>query len=198
MQSLLSILIEKTPRVAQEAVQAARPRAGGGVFDAGSLLLLLTIGLARVALIYLHIRRKVVGQREREALAAEEFERRTRSEFAAASAKSAAPETPKAAPSPVRGSASWVVPARERLIQQLRQANLLLAEEGVCTLPGCPAESKLIRLRDQRMALIAPFTDSTEFLKNNYKRFDLVFLLLSENETRVLQRYQDFVAEVEW
>jgi hypothetical protein len=161
--------------------------------DAATLLLIVAVFLVFILWVYLRTRSRLDAQRQLEAKAQADFERRMSQEFSAAAAAAADKEgTP---PHASAADQSWIAPARERLIGRLREINLLLSEEGECKLPDCPRESRMIRLRDQRIALIVPFADSRKFVQDNYKRFDLFFLLLNKDETAVLQRYQDYVVE---
>ena len=85
--------------------------------------------------------------------------------------------------------------SREKLISRLIEANLFHSDEGDCKLHGCPQPSRIVRLKDKRLALILPFDNSADFVKNNLKRFDIFFLILNENESAVIQKYQDFIVE---
>jgi hypothetical protein len=195
MRSVILPLITSSPNSLKEAGESSPAAIGFATGDLLGIAVILAIGGAMLLWAYLWVRHRLAQERELEEQAQAEFMRRATEECAVASAKPSVPEGKDAASNAAVAEAAWVVPSRERLIARLREANLLLSEEGVCTIPGCPAESKIIRLRDQRLALIVPFLDAHEFVKHNQKRFDVFFLLLSENETAVLQRYQDYVAE---
>jgi hypothetical protein len=191
---VVSFALGQASAIVQDAVKSPLA-ATSEARDAITLLAIVAIAAGLLVLTFLWARRRLAAQREREGLAQAEFERRIAHEFSAASLKPVPPKEHNAPLTAAQAVQSWIAPAREQLLARLREAQLLLSDEGECTLPGCPPESRTVRLRDQRVALIAPFTDSSEFVRANYKRFDLFFLLVSEQETVVLQRYQDYVAD---
>ena len=81
------------------------------------------------------------------------------------------------------------------LINKLEAGGLCVGTEGPISLGQGGAQGQIIRLRDNKIALILPSYQSEQFLAQHARRFDLLFVLLSGDQALVIQRYQDFVAD---
>jgi len=167
---------------------------------------------------------KIWEQKRREAEAAQAFEREFDQEFVgpnvgtiqgtpslAATPQSAA-QTPKQdfyppkeatpEPSPMFATLaqkpplepSTVVSPSDRLIARLKEAGLFESSDGPY-LPLDPSGSCiLIRLKRKKTALIVPRFESEYFLSQALKRFDYVFLVLSNQDVLVLNKFSSFIA----
>ncbi len=89
--------------------------------------------------------------------------------------------------------ASSLLP-QEQLIALLREAELYEATEGPYRILDPSGESILIRLKQNKTALIVPRFESEHFVLQALKRFDYVFLVAVGHHVIVLNKYSDFIA----
>lgn len=179
-----------------------------------SLLLFISVFILVVGIVLLivrHFLRFLEQQREEEALASG-FERQMLREFGGGSGPTAEPRLHTALgataqqgpaddhspPVPQASSGSEKADmdrAVTELIRKLQAGGLYTGTEGTISLGQGGAQAQIIRLQKNKIALIVPSYQSEEFLAQYAKRFDFLFVLLSENQVLVIQRYQDFVAD---
>ena len=179
-----------------------------------SLLLVISIFILVVGIALLIVRRFIgflEQQREDEASAAG-FERQMLREFGGGSGPTAEPRLHTALgataqqgpaddhspPVPQASSGSEKADmdrATAELIRKLQAGGLYTGTEGTISLGQGGAQAQIIRLQENKIALIVPSYQSEQFLAQYAKRFDFLFVLLSGNQVLVIQRYQDFVAD---
>jgi len=179
-----------------------------------SLLLVISIFVLVVGIALLIVRRFLgflEQQREEEASAAR-FERQVLREFDGGSGPAAEPRlhmAPAAAaqqgpaddhspPVPQAPSGSEKVDmdrATAELIKKLQAGGLYTGTEGTISLEQGDAQAQIIRLQENKIALIVPSYQSEQFLAQYAKHFDFLFVMLSGDQVLVIQRYQDFVAD---
>jgi len=82
----------------------------------------------------------------------------------------------------------------DQLIARLKEAGLFESNEG----PYFPLDPSgsciLVQLKRRKTALIIPRFESEHFVSQAIKRFDYVFLILSNQDILVLNKYSDFIA----
>ena len=81
-----------------------------------------------------------------------------------------------------------------QLISHLKNTGLFESEEGPYFPLDPSGEAILIKLKKNKTALVVPRFESEHFLLQALKRFDYVFLILSEKDVLVLNKYTDFIA----
>lgn len=81
-----------------------------------------------------------------------------------------------------------------QLISQIKNTGLFESEEGPYFPLDPSGEAILIKIKKNKTALIVPRFESEHFLLKALKRFDYVFLILSEKDVVVLNKYTDFIA----
>jgi len=89
---------------------------------------------------------------------------------------------------------SNVVSPSDQLIARLKEAGLFESSEGAY-FPLDPSGSCiLVHVKRSKTALIIPRFESEYFISQAIKRFDYVFLILSNHDILVLNKYSDFIA----
>jgi hypothetical protein len=82
----------------------------------------------------------------------------------------------------------------DQLISRLKEAGLFESNEGAY-FPLDPSGSCiLVHVKRSKTALIIPRFESEYFISQAIKRFDYVFLILSNHDILVLNKYSDFIA----
>ena len=85
--------------------------------------------------------------------------------------------------------------ATAKLIKKLQAGGLYIGMEGTISLGQGSLQGQIVRLRDNKIALIVPSVQSEQFLAHHARRFDFLFVLLNSDQVVVIQKYQDFVAD---
>ena len=179
-----------------------------------SLLLFISIFILVVGIALLIVRRFIgfLEQQREEAATAARFEGQVLREFSGASGPKAEPSLHMAPAAAVQqvpaGEHSPPVPqapsgskkadmdrATAELIRKLQAGGLYTGTEGTISLEQGDAQAQIIRLQDNKIALIVPSYQSEQSLAQYAKRFDFLFVMLSGDQVLVIQRYQDFVAD---
>lgn len=172
-------------------------------------ILILVVGI--VLLIVRHFLRFLEQQREEEALAAR-FEGQVLREFGGRSGPTAEPSlhtalgaaaqqgpaddhSPPVPQAPLGSEKADMNRPMAELIRKLQAGGLYTGTEGTISLGQGGAQAQIIRLQENKIALIVPSYQSEQFLAQYAKRFDFLFVMLSGDQVLVIQRYQDFVAD---
>ncbi len=176
-----------------------------------SLLLVISIFILVVGIVLLIVR-WFLGQQREEVASAARFEGQMLREFGGGSGPTAeprlhtalgaatqqgpaddhSPPVPQAPPGPDKADMDR---ATAELIKKLQAGGLYTGTEGTISLGQGGAQAQIIRLQENKIALIVPSYQSEQFLAQYAKRFDFLFVLLSGDQVLVIQRYQDFVAD---
>lgn len=176
-----------------------------------SLLLVISIFILVVGIVLLIVWRFPEQHRE-EAASAARFERQVLREFGGGSGPTAEPplhmapaaaaqqgpaddHSPPVPQAPSGSEKADMDRATAELIKKLQAGGLYTGTEGTISLEQGDAQAQIIRLQENKIALIVPSYQSEQFLAQYAKHFDFLFFMLSGDQVLVIQRYQDFVAE---
>lgn len=177
-----------------------------------SHLLLVVCVVILAAGIALLIVRRVLEQQREEAASATIFEREMLREFGAADGEAAAPDadmvhaaaaqqeaavedSPTVAQPPPTTAEVDVCGGMAALIKKLQAGGLYIATEGTIPLGESGAQAQIVRLQENKIALVIPSYQSEELLAHYARRFDFLFVLLNDDQVFVVQKYQDFIAD---
>jgi len=153
--------------------------------------------------------RKIRERKAEEKRALEEFMMEMEEEFSSSPPPAAEiiPLTPHAPVSealqPLQASAvspsPTVVPQSprtsvEKVISRLRDAGLFISDEGSYKILDPSGTSVMVRLAKNKTALIVPRFESEYFIHQAMRRFDYVFIIISEERTIVLNKIEDYLS----